>query len=81
MITRLYMAVTADKYELPIAVADTAKELSQMIGRSMDVIYTGINRSKRRAEPEKCNPAHHGSMRYYRIEFDTEDQMEVTHYE
>ena len=28
----LWLAVTPDKYELPIAVADTAKELSIMLG-------------------------------------------------
>lgn len=28
----LWLAVTPDKYELPIAVADTAKELSQILG-------------------------------------------------
>ncbi len=28
----VYMAVTADKFELPVAVADTAEELAQMLG-------------------------------------------------
>ena len=28
----LYMKVTKDKYELPIAVADTPRELSKMVG-------------------------------------------------
>lgn len=28
----LWLAVTPDEYELPIAVADTAKELSHMLG-------------------------------------------------
>lgn len=28
----LWMAVTADEYELPIAVADTAKALGEMLG-------------------------------------------------
>ena len=30
----LWLAVTTDKYELPIAVADTAAELSRMLGLS-----------------------------------------------
>lgn len=28
----IWLAVTPDQYELPIAVADTAKELSKMLG-------------------------------------------------
>lgn len=28
----VHMAVTADKFELPVAVADTAEELAQMLG-------------------------------------------------
>lgn len=28
----LYMATTKDKYELPIAVADSTKELAEMLG-------------------------------------------------
>ena len=34
----LWLAVTADKYELPIAVADTAKDLGQMLGISKNAI-------------------------------------------
>lgn len=30
----LWLAVTPDKYELPIAVADTARELSKILGLS-----------------------------------------------
>lgn len=30
----IYMAVTSDKYELPIAVADTIKELAVMLDKS-----------------------------------------------
>ena len=29
---RLYLAVTKDKYELPIAVAGTIRELAEMVG-------------------------------------------------
>lgn len=29
---RLYLCVTMDKYELPVAVADTQKELADMLG-------------------------------------------------
>lgn len=40
----LYLAVTNDKYELPIAVADSASELAKMLGLSVCTIYTGVFR-------------------------------------
>ena len=40
----LYLAVTNDKYELPIAVADSASELAKMLGLSVYTIYTGVCR-------------------------------------
>ena len=36
---RLWMAVTADRFELPIAVGDTAAELAGMLGRTRAQIY------------------------------------------
>lgn len=40
----LYMAVIPDKYELPIAVEDTAGKLSRTLNAKEDTIYTGISR-------------------------------------
>lgn len=40
----LWMAVTADEYELPIAVADTSIELGQMLGVSDSTITTSIKK-------------------------------------
>lgn len=34
----LWMAVTPDEYELPMAVADTAKELSHMLGLKSNTV-------------------------------------------
>jgi hypothetical protein len=34
----LWLAVTADKYELPLAVADTAGDLGQMLGITKSTI-------------------------------------------
>lgn len=34
----LWLAVTPDKYELPIAVADTARELGRILGASGNLI-------------------------------------------
>lgn len=46
-----WLAVTADKYELPLAVADTAKELGKMVGLSRNTIetcaYRGISGSQK----------------------------------
>lgn len=42
----IYMAVTADKYELPLAVATNAEELSRMTGYNIKTIDSSI--SKRR---------------------------------
>ena len=43
----LYMAVTSDKYELPIAVADSPLELGEMLGRSRNTILSAISHAKR----------------------------------
>lgn len=40
----MYMAVTADKYELPIAVEDTAVQLSKALDVPISSIYSGISR-------------------------------------
>lgn len=42
---KLYMAVTPDKYELPLAVADTVLELAQTVNRSASVIYSSITKN------------------------------------
>ena len=39
----IYMMVTDDKFELPLAVADSAPELAEMIGRNVNTIYSGIS--------------------------------------
>lgn len=40
----LYMAVTADKYELPVAVAESVKELSNMTGYTEALILSSISK-------------------------------------
>ena len=39
----LYMAVTADEYELPLYVSDTIKELSDWCGYKSNYISTAIH--------------------------------------
>lgn len=46
MQNHLYMAVTADRYELPISVRDTAEELGQTMGYTTASVYTALSRPK-----------------------------------
>lgn len=46
----LYMAVTKDKYELPIAVADSPAELAEMIGvpvKTVRMYMSPVNQKNR----------------------------------
>ena len=40
----VYIRVTKDKYRLPIAIADTARELAEITGANMGSIYTSISK-------------------------------------
>lgn len=42
----LYMKVSKDKYELPLAIADNAQELASMCGVTVGTIFSQISRSK-----------------------------------
>lgn len=42
----LYMAVTPDKYELPITVENTLFDLAEMFGTTSSTILTSISRNK-----------------------------------
>lgn len=44
---KLYMRTTMDEYELPVAVAENARELARMIGTSEDVVFSSISHKKR----------------------------------
>lgn len=43
----VYMKVTRDKYELPIAVADSVRELSRMTGATENSIWSNITHQKK----------------------------------
>lgn len=38
------MLVTADKYELPLAVLDTADQVARLLGRTRGDVYSAITR-------------------------------------
>ena len=42
----LWMAVTADEYEHPIAIADSSTELAEMLGVDPSTIRTNLHRHK-----------------------------------
>ncbi|GEM_PF-5815304 len=46
----LHVAVTPDKYELPLAVEDTVGKLARTLNVKEDSIYTGISRKYSRNE-------------------------------
>ena len=43
---KLYLKVTDDEYELPVAVADTMPELAEMVGVNHKTVYRGVKRYK-----------------------------------
>ncbi len=43
---RIWMKVTSDKYELPLAVADTARELAEICGVKENNIVSAISHFK-----------------------------------
>ena len=62
----LYIKVTSDEYELPLAVGDTVRELAKMLGVKSDSIYSQMSHSK-----------HNGYFcSYQKIEVDDEDESD-----
>lgn len=39
----IYMRTTTDDLELPVAVADTARELAEMIGTSVNCVFSSLS--------------------------------------
>ena len=61
---KLYMGVTPDKYELPLFVADSLKELSKMSGFDYDSIRHRIS---------KNSSGRNRGIKFIRIEFEEKD--------
>ena len=64
---RVYMLVTADKYELPLAVRDTVGEIADLLGRLKYDVYASI--SKKQVSQEKYN-----GFRYKIIKVDIDEE-------
>lgn len=60
---RVYMAIDRDEYELPYAIADSSKELAEMVGKSQNTIESSISRLKHGA---------YKTSRYIVVEVDDE---------
>lgn len=50
---KLYMEVTTDKYELPLAVAPTIRELARITGTNANNISACITRARKRGWKSK----------------------------
>ena len=44
----VYMMVTQDKYELPLAVADTVAELARLTGQKRNTIASAMSHAKKK---------------------------------
>ena len=63
----LYLAVSPDRYGLPIAVADSARELERMLGLGRGTVISHISKVR------------HGTRRkqkYLKIGIDDEEELE-----
>lgn len=52
---KLYMAVTPDRYELPLAPPDTAKNLAELFGTTPNNIWAQVSHQKSRGERKRAN--------------------------
>lgn len=59
----VYMKITKDEYELPLAVADTVKELSAMTGDTVNTINSAMSHTKH-------NPEKYPRCRFVKVEID-----------
>lgn len=44
----VYMKITRDEYELPVAVADSAAELSRILGLSVNTVRNALGNARRK---------------------------------
>lgn len=69
----LWMEVTQDEYELPVAVAESAGILARKIGKSKKTIISAMRKAQIRQEKQG-----HTRCRYVKVEVDDgEDQSDL----
>lgn len=59
----LWMLVSMDKYELPLAVADSASQLARMVGANRNTIFTSIYQARTKGYRSK----------YVKVEIEEDD--------
>lgn len=62
----VYMMVTEDEYELPLAVGNTAEELAKIVGTTTNAVLSGISHAKRGRG--------FGFSRYVKVEWEDEEE-------
>lgn len=69
----LYMAVTADRYELPVAVESNMEILANKMGSTKNNIYSQLCRQPKREKTERKRDSRTGKVRYVRVTVVDED--------
>lgn len=64
----VYMATTADRYELPIAVADTHQELDRLLGKSRHFTLTTICHDRHRPKKDFEGDDGRKHVRVFKVE-------------
>lgn len=68
---KIWLAVTQDRFEFPVAIADSARELAQMVGVKPITILSSVSRSRKRTR--KTN---RGIRRkYFVVEVEDDDEI------
>lgn len=65
---RVYLIITADKYELPLAVRDNVGEIADLLGKLKYDVYASI--SRKQVSQKKYNGFHY---KIIQVEIDEED--------
>lgn len=66
----LYMAVTADRWEWPVAVATSSSQLDKILGRCKGWAATRVCRD---SDPNKNSKGFQGGYHVYKIEVDDDE--------
>lgn len=68
---KIWLAVTQDKFEFPVAIADSARELAQMVGVKPITILSSVSRSR------KCTRKTNRGIRrkYFVVEVEDDDEI------
>lgn len=66
--TKMYMAVTPDEYELPLAPPDTAKNLAVLFGTTPCNIWAQISHRNSRGDQKRVNYKNSIGVRFVKVD-------------